>query len=86
MITRRIYLLGTLMGGLAAQEKKAGRLRFEVYRDSGRNREYRWRLLAGNGQTIANSAEGYRNRRDCRHAIDIIQAGARDAQVEEVRP
>lgn len=82
MMTRRLYLLGSLVG-LAIQEKKTTRLRFEVYRD--RIREYRWRLRAGNGEPIADSAEGYKDRRDCRRAISLIQMEARDARVEEVR-
>ena len=55
-------------------------MRFRIYRDV--QRFWRWRLLARNGRTIADSAEGYVNRVDCRHAIDLVmQAGL--AVVEE---
>jgi uncharacterized protein YegP (UPF0339 family) len=44
---------------------------FELYRD--RKNEYRWRLRAGNGRTIADSGEGYQNRVDCEHGIDLVR-------------
>jgi uncharacterized protein len=67
---------------LMAQEKKGGRgLTFEIYSDKGG--EYRWRLKAANGQIIASSGQGYANKADCKHAIEVIQKGASDAKVEE---
>ena len=44
---------------------------FEIYRDA--KRDYRWRLRAGNRRIIADSGEGYRNRADCEHAIDLLR-------------
>ncbi len=43
---------------------------FHIYRDA--VNQYRWRLLAANGRTIANSGEGYYNRQDCVHAINLV--------------
>lgn len=43
---------------------------YQVYRDV--NRQYRWRLIAGNSKRIANSGEGYRNLADCEHAISLV--------------
>lgn len=37
--------------------------RVQPYRDEGG--EYRWRRLADNGNIIADSGEGYVNKRDC---------------------
>lgn len=34
--------------------------------------QWRWRLVAGNGQIIA-SGEGYFNKADCLHAIGLVQ-------------
>lgn len=45
-------------------------MRFHVYKDTAGY--WRWRLLAGNNRTIADSGEGYNNKQDCRHAIDLI--------------
>ncbi|MER8857410.1 DUF1508 domain-containing protein [Mesorhizobium sp. M0757] len=38
--------------------------------------EWRWTYEAVNGKTIAVSSEGYKNRADCRHSIDIMKASA----------
>jgi uncharacterized protein len=46
---------------------------FYVYLDN--RGEYRWRLVAGNGRTLADSGEGYRNKSDCINAINLIAGG-----------
>lgn len=53
--------------------------RFVVYQDD--LYEYRWRLLAANGQIIADSAEAYTRRRDCRRAVDAVLMAIFDAQI-----
>jgi uncharacterized protein YegP (UPF0339 family) len=40
-------------------------------------------LKATNGQVIATSGRGYKNKADCEHAIDVIKQGAKEAKVEE---
>ena len=45
--------------------------RFTVYRDAAG--EWRWRLVATNGRTIADSGEGYVNRQDCIDAIVVVR-------------
>lgn len=54
---------------------------YQLYKDSAR--QWRWRLLAANYRTIANSGEGYVNRMDCLYAIDLVK-GSSKAKVEEV--
>jgi uncharacterized protein YegP (UPF0339 family) len=54
-------------------------LKFEVYKDAAY--QYRWRLKASNGRIIADSAEGYVNRRDCEAMIDLIKIHVPSAQV-----
>lgn len=51
--------------------------RFIIDRDS--KGEYRWRFRAGNGKILADSGEGYVNKPDCLHAIQIIKNEAADA-------
>lgn len=46
-------------------------MRFEVFRDSAG--EYRWRLVAANGKTIADSGEGYTRERDVRRAVKALR-------------
>lgn len=55
--------------------------KFQVYKD--RAGEWRWRLRADNGEIIADSAEGYVNKSDCKHGVDLVKTKAPGAQVEE---
>ena len=59
----------------------ATRLKFETYQDE--KEEHRWRLKATNGQIIATSGQGYKDKRDCENAIDVIKKGAEEAKIEE---
>lgn len=43
-------------------------------------RQWRFKLLAGNGECIATS-ESYRSKADCLHAVDVIKAVAANAPV-----
>ena len=61
----------------------ATKLKFESYEDNAK--AYRWRLKATNGQVIATSGQGYQDKRDCEHAIDVIKKGAANAKVEEAK-
>ena len=42
----------------------------EVYADA--SGEHRWRYKAANGQTLADSGEGYRDQRDALTAVGIV--------------
>ena len=70
------------MGQAGQKEAKgSGRaLKFETYADT--KGEARWRLKATNGQVIATSGQGYKNKGDCEHAIDVIKKGAKQAKVD----
>jgi uncharacterized protein YegP (UPF0339 family) len=63
------------------QKDAATKLTFDTYEDE--KEEYRWRLKATNGQIIATSGQGYKDKRDCDNAIDVIKKGAENARVEE---
>lgn len=45
---------------------------FHLYRDA--NNQWRWTLFAANNRKIANSGEGYLNKADCVHAINLVAA------------
>ena len=49
-------------------------MRFETYKD--RRREWRWTLKAANGEPIADSAEGYKNRVDMMRIINRLRGSA----------
>lgn len=53
---------------------------FYIYRDTAT--QWRWTLFAANHKKIANSGEGYFNKTDCLHAIDLVK-GAGLAPVRE---
>ena len=54
--------------------------KFEIYLDKAG--EYRFRLTAKNGQTIA-SSEGYKQLASCENGIESVKKNAPDAAIEE---
>lgn len=59
-------------------------LEFELYRAKRgllRRTQWRWRLIAGNGKTIAESGESYNNRSDAMEMIGKIKRLAADAHL-----
>lgn len=48
--------------------------------------EWRWNLTAANGKKIAASGEGYKDKKDCMHAIELVKKAANDKIVEERAP
>ena len=58
------------------------RATFEVYRDSAG--EWRWRLVASNGNIIADSGEGYSSKQGAERGIESVKRTAADAEVEFV--
>ncbi len=55
-------------------------MKFEIYKDAAG--EWRWRLKAANGQIVATSGEGYHNKSDCRHGIDLVKSSSSAPVVE----
>lgn len=49
-------------------------MEYHMYIDA--RREYRWKLLAGNNRTIADSGEGYKNEADCLAAINLVKGSS----------
>lgn len=54
--------------------------KYEIYKDA--QSEYRWRYEASNGNTIADSGEGYIAKTDCERGIAIMKA-SKDIPVED---
>lgn len=52
---------------------------FVLYKDTAG--EWRWRLFATNGKTIADSGEGYKNKADCLHGAKLVASTATGAPV-----
>ena len=55
---------------------------YEVFEDA--DGEYRWRLVAGNGEVMANSGEGYATREGAESAIERVRGYADSANTLEV--
>jgi uncharacterized protein YegP (UPF0339 family) len=41
----------------------------DIYQDA--SGEWRWRVMADNGKIVADSSEGYHNKRDCIHGLHV---------------
>jgi uncharacterized protein YegP (UPF0339 family) len=54
---------------------------FHVKKDA--KGEWRWNLTAANGKKIATSGEGYKDKKDCMHAIELVKKAGADKVVEE---
>jgi len=55
--------------------------KYEVYLDNAS--QFRYRLLASNGQNIAMAEEGYATKQGCLNGIDAISRAAVDAGIDE---
>jgi uncharacterized protein YegP (UPF0339 family) len=55
--------------------------KFEIYKD--KKGEFRFRLIAANGQVIATS-QGYKTKASCMKGIDSVKKNAPNTEVSEV--
>ncbi len=55
--------------------------KFELYSDA--KGEYRWRLVAPNGQAIASSGEGYKAKDSAKAGIESVRKNAATAEIVE---
>jgi uncharacterized protein YegP (UPF0339 family) len=53
---------------------------FELYQDNAD--EWRWRLLATNGNIIADSGEGYQSKQGAKRGIESVRTAAPNAEVQ----
>ncbi len=56
-------------------------MKIEVFSDAAK--EWRWRLIADNGEVVATSGEGYKNRAYCVRAADLYVEDDPDTDVGE---
>ncbi|MBN1152537.1 MAG: DUF1508 domain-containing protein [Dehalococcoidia bacterium] len=55
--------------------------KFELYKDA--KAEFRWRLVATNGQTIATGGEGYKSKASAEAGIESVKKNAPTAVLED---
>jgi uncharacterized protein YegP (UPF0339 family) len=48
-------------------------MKLKIYKDS--KDEWRWSVSAENGNKLADSGEGYKNRKDCEAALEAVTHG-----------
>jgi uncharacterized protein YegP (UPF0339 family) len=65
---------------MLSQERKP---RFELYRDKSQTKEFRWRLIARNGE-IVSSGEGYTTKKECEEGIEVVRNDSQVAPVIEL--
>jgi len=56
-------------------------MKFRIYKD--RKKEWRWQLQSKNGKFIADSGEGYKNKKDC---IAMVQKVAPEVEFVVEQP
>lgn len=56
-------------------------MKFELYQDE--KNEWRWRLLAANAKSIAESGEGYKRKCDAIHGIHLVMQ-SEEAEIMEM--
>lgn len=47
---------------------------YQIYKDA--KGEWRWRLIAPNARIVADSAQGYKNKKDCLSDIELVKQSA----------
>jgi uncharacterized protein YegP (UPF0339 family) len=57
-----------------------GKLKFELYK--GKDDQFRWRLKAANGQILATAGQGYKDKADAKHGIELIQKAGTDDKIK----
>ena len=60
---------------------KATNPNYTYYKDA--KDEFRWRYTSSNGNIIAQSSEGYKNKADCLSAIALMQGSSEDPVFDE---
>jgi uncharacterized protein YegP (UPF0339 family) len=64
------------LAGLSARAQDDSKMKFEIYK--GKKDDYRWRLKAANGKTIATAGQGYKAKADAKNGIESVKKAAGD--------
>jgi len=66
------------------EEEEENRAKYKLYEDEAG--KWRWRLVAPNGRIVADSGQGYKDRRDAEASIGKVRGKARDADHLDITP
>lgn len=84
--TARLICLAALLAApfwgaaTVADEPEVKELKFEVYPDKAG--EFRWRLKAGNGETLATGGQRYKAKADAKASVELVQKSGTDAKMK----
>lgn len=71
----RTLSVAAVFGGLlvlaASAPAQDAKMTFELYK--GKDDQFRWRLKAGNGAVLATAGQGYKDKADAKHGIELVQ-------------
>jgi uncharacterized protein YegP (UPF0339 family) len=77
----RLALLAPLFAlALSAGRADDGKLKFELYKDKAG--EFRWRLNAANGATLATAGQGYKAKADAQNGIELVKKSGTDDKLK----
>jgi uncharacterized protein YegP (UPF0339 family) len=60
-------------------QSNAGTMKVEYFEDG--KKEHRWRLKAKNGEIMAVSSEGYKNKSGAENGFELLKKGAKSAKI-----
>ena len=84
-LTRRKLLMGAAVALVPAVSRSAradaAELKFIISKDS--SGKFRWKLVSGNGQTVATPGQGYTTKQSCRDGIELIKQNAASATIDD---
>ena len=61
-------------------------MKFLYYQDHGDLGKWHWKMLANNGNVVALSAVGHKNKIECLRAIYLVKSTSYSASVEDSQP
>ena len=75
-------LFAGLLGAFAAVSTAADedKLKFEVYKDKAG--EFRWRLKAASGSTLATGGQGYKAKTDAENGVELVKKSGTDDKLK----
>ena len=82
MFLLRLVALAFGVTALAASavEAQDSKMKFELYKDKAG--EFRWRLKAGNGATLATGGQGYKAKADAKNGIDLVMQSGTESKLK----
>ena len=79
VLSAAVIVVG-LLGLAAPAPAQDGKMKFELYK--GKDDQFRWRLKAANGAVLATAGQGYKEKADAKHGIELLQKAGTDDKIK----